>query len=115
MFLWQKPPAAEGHNPVAGLAYTIVFALYVVMIATGLGLYAIDADLASPLRGFDALLPLFGGAPGARWTHHVVMWLLIGFAVHHIYSAVLVSLVEKNGEIDSIVSGYKWVSEEDRE
>jgi Ni,Fe-hydrogenase I cytochrome b subunit len=40
---------------------------------------------------------------------------LIGFAVHHIYSAVLVSLVEKNGEIDSIVSGYKWVSEEDRE
>lgn len=115
LFMWQKPPAAEGHNPVAGLAYTFVFAFYVIMIATGLGLYAIDADLGSPLRGFDALLPLFGGAPGARWTHHVVMWLLIGFAVHHVYSAVLVSLVEKNGEIDSIVSGYKWVSGEDRE
>ena len=23
----------------------------------------------------------------ARWIHHVVMWLLLGFAVHHVYSA----------------------------
>lgn len=114
LFVLRKPPAERGHNPVAGLAYSAVFGLYLVMIATGLGMYAISADIGSPLRSFDVLLTVFGGAAGARWIHHVVMWLLIGFAIHHIYSAVLVSLVEKNGEIDSIVSGYKWVSPESR-
>jgi Ni/Fe-hydrogenase 1 B-type cytochrome subunit len=113
LFALQKPPEAEGHNPVAGLAYLFVFMLYLVMIATGLGLYAIDADISSPLRHLDAFLPMFGGAAGARWIHHVAMWLLIGFAVHHIYSAALVSFVEKNGEIDSIVSGYKWLPRKD--
>jgi Ni/Fe-hydrogenase 1 B-type cytochrome subunit len=114
LFVLRKPPAAKGHNPVAGLAYSFVFGLYLVMIATGLGLYSIGADIGSPLRAFGAVLPYFGGASGAQWIHHVVMWLLIGFAVHHVYSAVLVSLVEKNGEIDSIVSGYKWVEPEQR-
>ena len=33
----------------------------------------------------------------ARWIHHVVMWLLLGFTVHHVYSAVLVAIIEKNG------------------
>jgi len=113
VFMLRKPPAAKGHNPVAGLAYSFVFGLYLVMIATGLSLYAMDAGVGSPLRVFEAWLPWFGGAAGARWIHHVVMWLLIGFAVHHIYSAVLVSFVEKNGEIDSIVSGYKWVEREE--
>lgn len=115
MFLLEKPPSAEGHNPVAGAAYTFVFGLYLVMIATGLGLFAIDADVGSPLRSFAAVLPWFGGAAGARWIHHVVMWLLIGFAIHHVYSAVLVSFVERNGEIDSIVSGFKWVLKKERE
>jgi Ni,Fe-hydrogenase I cytochrome b subunit len=34
--------------------------------------------------------------------------------VHHVYSATLVSLVEKNGTIDSIISGYKWLRRRDR-
>ena len=37
------------------------------------------------------------------------MWLLLGFAVHHVYSAVLMATVEKNGTMDSIFSGYKLV------
>ncbi len=115
MFMLAKPPAEEGHNPVAGIAYLFVFMLYLVTITTGLGLYAVDAHVDSPLRACEQLLAWFGGAQGARWIHHVVMWLLIGFAVHHIYSALLVSSVEKNGEMDSMFSGYKWVSREDPE
>jgi Ni/Fe-hydrogenase 1 B-type cytochrome subunit len=40
------------------------------------------------------------------------MWLLLGFAVHHVYSAVLMALVEKR-TMDSIFTGYKWVSKKD--
>jgi Ni/Fe-hydrogenase 1 B-type cytochrome subunit len=109
LFLKRRPPTGLGHNPLAGLSYVAVFGLYLVMIGTGLGLYAVDASVGSPLRGMTFLLPIFGGAQSARWIHHVVMWLLLGFVVHHVYSAVLTAIVEKNGTIDSIVTGYKWV------
>ena len=41
------------------------------------------------------------------------MWLLWGFAVHHVYSAILMSQVEANATIESIFSGYKFVHRDD--
>jgi Ni/Fe-hydrogenase 1 B-type cytochrome subunit len=113
LFLQRKPPDYPGHNPLAGLSYTVVFGLYGVMIATGLAMYAAQAAVGSPLRGFAFVARLFGGLQYARFIHHGVMWLLIGFAVHHVYSAILTSAVEKNGEIDSIFSGYKILGRRD--
>lgn len=115
LFVRREPPPFVGHNPVAGATYTLVFALYLVMIGTGLGLYSLGASYHSPGRWFGFLLPLFGGAAFARLLHHVVMWLLIGFAVHHVYSAILVAIVERNGTLDSIFSGWKWVRRGDLE
>jgi Ni/Fe-hydrogenase 1 B-type cytochrome subunit len=43
------------------------------------------------------------------------MWLLLGFAVHHVYSSVLMSTVEKNATLESIFTGYKFVPREDLE
>jgi Ni/Fe-hydrogenase 1 B-type cytochrome subunit len=114
-FLRWLPPPLIGHNPVAGAAYTAIFGLYLVMIATGLGLYSVSAHVDSPMRWFEFLLSIFGGAQSARWIHHVVMWLLLGFVVHHVYSALLVSIVEKNGTLDSIFSGYKWHAKDEDE
>jgi Ni/Fe-hydrogenase 1 B-type cytochrome subunit len=108
VFLKPSPPPSPGHNPLAGATYVAVFGLYLVMILTGLALYAVDAH-ASYMRFWSALLPLFGGAARARWLHHVVMWLLIGFSVHHLFSALLVSRVEKNGTIESIFTGFKFL------
>jgi len=106
------PPGFVGHNPLAGVTYVAVFFLYLVMICTGLGLFSISADVGSPMRAFGFLLTLFGGPQTARFLHHVVMWLLLGFVAHHIFSALLMSRVEKNGTIDSIFSGYKFVPPE---
>jgi Ni/Fe-hydrogenase 1 B-type cytochrome subunit len=106
-FFRNRPPRTLGHNPLAGLTYIAVFGLYLVMILTGLALYSIGSR--SYMQSFQFLLPLFHGAQWARWIHHVTMWLLIGFVVHHIYSAILTSRVEKNGAIDSMFSGYKFL------
>lgn len=107
--MWNdKPPMATGHNPLAGLTYVAVFGLYIVMILTGFALYSVSA-YTSYMGWWDWLLPYFGGPQGTRWIHHVVMWLLIGFAMHHFFSALLVSRVEKNGTLDSIFSGYKYL------
>lgn len=108
LMLFRKPPDYVGHNPLAGASYGFIFGLMLLEIATGLSLYAASAP-TSFLHGFAALLPWLGGAQIARWIHHGVMWLLLGFMVHHVYSAILTSIVEKNGELDSIFSGHKFV------
>jgi Ni/Fe-hydrogenase 1 B-type cytochrome subunit len=103
-----SPPPTAGHNPLAGFTYIAVFALYGVMIFTGFALYSVSA-YTSYMSMWDFLLPIFGGPQGARWLHHITMWLLIGFAVHHVFSGLLMSRVEKNGTLDSIFSGYKFL------
>jgi Ni/Fe-hydrogenase 1 B-type cytochrome subunit len=108
-FVRRDPYPVVGHNPLAASAYVFVFLLDVVMIVTGLAMYAIDAP-GSPVAWFQGILPLFGGADGARWVHHVTMWLLLGFFIHHLYSAVLTSVVERNGTMESIFTGSKWLS-----
>jgi Ni/Fe-hydrogenase 1 B-type cytochrome subunit len=113
VFALRKPPGFVGHNPLAGLAYVLVFGLYFLAIMTGLIMRGASADAESTLRSFVSVAPLFGGLYGARWVHHVVMWLLLGFAVHHVYSSVLMSTVEANATVESIFSGNKFVPEED--
>ncbi len=107
LFLRREPPRTIGHNPLAGLTYVGVFALYILMIATGLAVYSQDSH--SYMRVWSFLLPLFHGAQSARWLHHVTMWLLIAFFVAHLFFAWFTSRSEKNGVFDSIMSGYKFV------
>ncbi len=109
LFLRTRPPAVIGHNPLAGATYTIVFVLYFVMIGTGLALYSGNASVNSPAHALRFLIPLFGGLQAERWLHHIGMWLLFGFIVHHIYSAVMYSAVERNATTESIFTGYKFV------
>ncbi len=113
LFVRRRPPLSVGHNPLAGATYLAVFGLYLVMIFTGLALYSVDAGLHSPTRLFAWVLALVGGPQVARYVHHVTMWLLLGFIVHHIFSGILMSQVEKNGTIDSIFSGYKHIPRPD--
>lgn len=115
LFAQRKPPGFVGHNPVAGVTYLAVFGLYFAAILTGLMLRSGSADVDSPVRWIGSLAPLIGGVQIARWIHHGVMWLLLGFAVHHVYSAIMMSTVEANATMESIFSGYKFVPPEDLE
>ncbi len=113
LFMLRKPPGYIGHNPLAGATYVVVFALELWMIATGFALYSASAPYWSPMHAFRFLAPVFGGLQQARFLHHAGMWFLLGFMVHHVYSAVLMSQVEANATVESIFSGYKFVPEED--
>ncbi|HET7503430.1 MAG TPA: Ni/Fe-hydrogenase, b-type cytochrome subunit [Kofleriaceae bacterium] len=101
------PPATIGHNPLAGLSYVAVFGMYLLIIATGLALYSVSSY--SYMRMWQFLLPVFQGVQGARWLHHVTMWGLLMFFVAHLFFASLTSRNEKNGTMDSIISGYKYL------
>jgi Ni/Fe-hydrogenase 1 B-type cytochrome subunit len=112
-FLKNKEPNYAGHNALAGAAYGAIFAFYLVQIVTGLAIYGLDASVTSPMRFFKFLLPLVGGAQTSRWIHHGIMWVIVLFTIQHLYSLWLSSRLEKNGEVDSIFSGYKHVSDEE--
>lgn len=101
------PPTTIGHNPIAGLSYIGVFALYLLMVATGFALYSVGSH--SYMRMWSFLIPVFHGVQGARWLHHVTTWILIAFAIAHLFLTSLTSRSEKNGVVDSMVSGYKFL------
>jgi Ni/Fe-hydrogenase 1 B-type cytochrome subunit len=107
-FLQKKVPYVVGHNALAAMAYALVFVLFGVQILSGFALYGQYAPGGLWDRLFGSLLVTFG-AQGLRLTHHLVMWLLIGFAIHHVYSAWLMDVKEKNGTLSSIFGGYKFV------
>ncbi len=107
-FLRRHPDVYPGHDALAGASYGLFFATYLVLIATGLALYTVDASASSPFQVFDFLVPVFNGLQVARLIHHIGMWVVLVFAVMHIYSAVLWSLIEDSGEMDSIFTGYKF-------
>ena len=110
-FIRRHPDEYAGHNALAGASYALIFAAYVVMILTGMVLYSVSAPIGSPFRMFELLAPLFGGLQIARLIHHVLMWVILVFAVVHIYFVLLSSVIEHIGTFDSIFSGYKFMPE----
>jgi Ni/Fe-hydrogenase 1 B-type cytochrome subunit len=112
VFISKKKPRAVGHNALAGTAYAGVFFLYLVMICTGFALYAERASQSFLHKLTGWMFALFS-SQGIRLTHHMVMWLLIGFTIHHIYSSWLMDVKEKSGVISSIFTGYKTIRVKD--
>lgn len=108
-FLGHDPDDYPGHNALAGASYAFIFLVYLVLIATGLALYTVDASENSPFQVFGFLVPFFGGLQYARLIHHVLMWIVLWFAVVHVYFVFLSSIIEHIGTFDSIFSGYKFV------
>ena len=97
-----------GHNALAGVTYLLMFTFMLIEIITGLTLY-------TQVRGKWALGWLFAWVPGVidiqhiRLAHFCIMFAFFAFVIHHVYSAVLVSWEERNGLIESIFTGYKFV------
>lgn len=104
-------PGILGHNALAAATYLIVFFLFLVQVLTG---FALEAQHGNPI--VVALLSWVPGLLGigtTRAIHHLVMWAILGFMVHHVYSCLLIDHVEKNGLISSMFSGYKFATRED--
>jgi Ni/Fe-hydrogenase 1 B-type cytochrome subunit len=113
-FLEKKVPYVVGHNALAAMAYSAVFTLFIIQVLTGFALHGQHVPGGAMAASFGWVLSLMGNQ-GARLTHHLIMWLLIGFSIHHVYSAWLMDIKEKNGTLSSIFSGYKFVEPEELE
>jgi len=109
-FFRREPVHQVGHNALAGFAYACIFLVMLAEGFTGLVLY-------SQTRGPGLARTLFGWATQImdiqylRLIHFLGMFAFIAFFIHHVYSAILVSVEERNGLVESIFSGFKFVPE----
>lgn len=107
-FLRFRPKPRLGHNALAALAYLAIYVLLIVEALTGLALlvHLIHTPALNELLGW-----LAGLAPieWMRALHSFQTWIFIAFTIFHVYLCVLISLEERNGLLDSIFSGYKFV------
>jgi Ni/Fe-hydrogenase 1 B-type cytochrome subunit len=104
------PPRHIGHNAIAGFSYSVVYGMAIVEIITGLALFS--SVLGSRvLSFFVSWIPRLIDMQWLREIHFLVMFGLWSFFVYHVYMAMLVSVEEKNGVMESIFTGYKFLSE----
>lgn len=106
LFLRRSPPHNNGHNPLAGLSYLGLYLGFMLTILTGFGLFAW-------VIGTPPWTTLFGwtwsvmSVPALRLVHFLLMFVFWAFAIHHVYAAALFDVEEHNGELSSIITGYK--------
>lgn len=107
LFLRRNAPAVVGHNPLAGSAYMILLILFVLQIITGFALYSLPFDHGTfwPIA-FGWIIVIFGAQP-VKLVHDIIMWLILAFVVHHVYTAILIDIEERSGLMSSIFTGFK--------
>lgn len=67
----REPPAAVGHNPLAGLTYLLLYAMFGAQIVTGLAIDAL-AEHQGRLWGPSGWVLTLAPIPVIRLAHHLV-------------------------------------------
>ena len=110
LFLDKEPRAYIGHNPLAqaGMAVGMVFML--VIMLTGLGMYAESSHQAF-FRPFLFVLDfaywIGGNDQELRSLHRLGMLLLVTFVTVHIYMVIREEIMGKTTLVSGMFSGYR--------
>jgi Ni/Fe-hydrogenase 1 B-type cytochrome subunit len=109
-------PLKGVYNPLQFMAYTGIFVALLVICITGLILHinvyheGLGGLLYEVLKPLEVIL---GGLAVVREIHHICMWVFLIFLPIHIYLVIFNSVYGKSGDMDSIISGYKWKEEKE--
>jgi Ni/Fe-hydrogenase 1 B-type cytochrome subunit len=111
-FCQRTLPHSQGHTGLAGLSYAFLFLLYFMEIITGFAMLSVA-------NGGGAVWTILGGwslslmsVAYLRLIHHMTMWIIWFFVIAHVYIGWHNDLIERNGLISSIFSGYKNLPDE---
>ena len=109
MFLEKHPKKYVGHNPMAQLMMFFFFTVLAVgMVFTGFALYSEGAGVGTwSDRVFGWVLPLLGGSLQTHNLHRLGMWIMMSFAVVHIYAAIREDIMSRQSLISTMISGWR--------
>ena len=109
LFLEKEPKKYVGHNPLAQVAMFFMFTLFTVfMIFTGFALYSEGAGIDSwqaKLAGW--VFTLFPNSQDVHTLHHLGMWVIVIFAMIHIYAAIREDIMSRQTMISTMISGER--------
>ena len=106
-FRRRHPAPYAGHNHLAGLAYSVVSVGLFAQILHGPAAVRLDHAVRPHPRPVRLGHSVPGGIQTVRMLHYIITFLFFAFAIHHVYSAILVDIEERTGVMSSIFSGYK--------
>ena len=106
----KKPKEYVGHNPLAHLAMFLMFVLpMIVLLLTGFALYAEGAGIQSRWYSvFGWVFTLLGDSMTVHTWHHIAMWVVIIFAMIHMYMAIREDMTHRQTTISSMISGWRF-------
>ncbi len=102
---WFAAPSGWGHQPVASLAYVLLYLMLALMAISGLLLVAVE-------QGAGPLAPWFAHAVELKWLfktpHDWIEEFILGFVVLHLAALVLHEWRHGIPLAQAMVSGYQY-------
>jgi Ni/Fe-hydrogenase 1 B-type cytochrome subunit len=103
-----------GHNRLAGLIYFITTFIFFFQALTGFALYGPTShSILGKLAAW--VVPLMGSEAVVRQWHHAMLWFYVLFGLVHIYLVFYHDYVEGRGTTSSMVGGWKFEREDQRD
>ena len=109
LFLTRKVAKYRGHNPLAMMfmwLFNVAFAIF--MICTGFALYSQGTGAGS---WADVMFGwVFVIEPSSQTVHmwHLMgMWLMVAFAIVHVYMVIRADAVSRQNGISAMIDGYR--------
>jgi Ni/Fe-hydrogenase 1 B-type cytochrome subunit len=103
-----------GHAPLANISYLFVYLAVAFSIVSGFTLYAQGQYSPFWRMVSEWGLALFGYHLNTiHFLHHLLLWFFAIFLVIHLYLAVYAIVVSRTTEIDTLISGKKFVFKEE--
>jgi Ni/Fe-hydrogenase 1 B-type cytochrome subunit len=108
-FLETTPNKYVGHNPLAQFAMFFMFTLTITfMIVTGFALYAQGAGNDSwQYALFGWVFAIWPNSQDVHTLHHLGLWVIVIFALVHIYAAIREDIMSRQTIISSMISGER--------
>lgn len=109
LFILRHPSPSVAHNPLAQIAmwfFNVVLAIFIIL--TGFALYSEGLGMDSWAdTWFGWVFPLLGGSQNVRSLHILSMWLIIVFAIIHVYMAIRADIMSSQSSVSTIISGWR--------
>jgi len=99
-------------NPLARMSYVGLYGLVFFEIVTGFAMYFMANPNGFGAKVFGPVNYLLGNEYNVHLVHHYIAWLIVIFAVIHIYMAIRADFMDQEGEISSMFSGMKFLAHE---
>lgn len=114
LFMERVPKKYIGHNPLAQVAMFFFFLLPLINgIVTGGALYAEGAGLDSWwYSAFGWVFGVYGDSFSVHTIHRLTMWVIVCFAIVHIYVAVREDIMSRQSLVSTMISGWRYFKDD---